>query len=83
MCVLGASINLTPTSMFLKLGLGRTNPTTIMLQLVDRSVSRTDGIIEDVLVQVRSLILPVNFVNLDFEHDPQVPFILGNPFLAT
>ena len=83
LCDLGASINLMPTSVFHKLGLGKPKPTTIMLQLADRSVSRPDGIIEDVLVQVGSLIFPVDFVILDFEPDPEVPLILGRPFLAT
>ncbi|XP_015159334.1 uncharacterized protein [Solanum tuberosum] len=82
LCDLGASINLMPTSMFLKLGLGKPKSTTIMLQLADRSVSRPDGVIEDVLVQVGTLIFPMDFVILDFEPDPEVLFILGRPFLA-
>lgn len=36
---------------------------------------------KDVLVQVRSLIFPVDFVVLYFELDPEVPFILGRSFL--
>ncbi|XP_055824226.1 uncharacterized protein LOC129892666 [Solanum dulcamara] len=83
LCDLGASINLMPRSMLKKLGLGELKATTILLQLADRSVARPDGIIEDVLVQVGSLIFPVDFVILDFEPDPDVPFILGRPFLAT
>ncbi|KAF3612308.1 hypothetical protein FXO37_36842 [Capsicum annuum] len=42
-----------------------------------------DGIIEDALVQVGSLIFPVDFIILDFDADPEVPFVLGRPFLAT
>lgn len=61
-----------PTSMFLKLGLGKPKPTTIMLQLVNRSVSRNDGVIKDVMVQVRNLIFPADFVILDFEPEPKV-----------
>ena len=38
---------------------------------------------EDVLVKVRKVILPVDFVVLDIEEDPDVPLILGRPFLAT
>ncbi|XP_049381161.1 uncharacterized protein LOC125845656 [Solanum stenotomum] len=83
LCDLGASINLMPTSMFLKLGLGRPKPTTTMLQLADRSVSRPDGVIQDILVQVGTLIFPVDFVILDFELDQEVQFILGCTFLAT
>ncbi|KAH0732709.1 hypothetical protein KY289_003897 [Solanum tuberosum] len=82
LCNLGASINLMPTSMFLKLGLGRPNSKTIMLQLPDRSVARTNSVIEDILVQVGTLIFPVDFVILDFEPDLDIPFILGRPFLA-
>ncbi|XP_060182452.1 uncharacterized protein LOC132612136 [Lycium barbarum] len=83
LCDLGASINLMPSSIFRKLGLGVPSPTTIVLQLADRSLARLEGIIEDVLVQVGSLIIPANFMILDFDPDPEVPFILGRPFLAT
>lgn len=83
LCNLGASINLIPSSLFLKLGLGRMDSTTIVLQLADQSMARIDRVIEDVLVQVGSLIFPMDFVILDFEPDPEVPVILGCPFLAT
>ncbi|XP_060182334.1 uncharacterized protein LOC132611997 [Lycium barbarum] len=83
LCDLGASINLMPSSIFQKLGLGVPRPTTIVLHLADRSVARPEGIIEDVLVQVGSLTIPADFVILDFEPDLEVPFILGRPFLAT
>ncbi|XP_069144425.1 uncharacterized protein [Solanum lycopersicum] len=81
-CYLGASINLIPTSMFLKLELRRPKPMTILLQLADRSVSKLEGVIKVVLVQVGYVIFPVDFVILDFEPDPKIPFILGRPFLA-
>ena len=71
MCDSGVSINLMPTSMFLKYRLGRPKPTTIMLQLVDHSVSSPDGVIEDVLVQVGTPIFSVDFIVLDFEPDPR------------
>ncbi|XP_049394453.1 uncharacterized protein LOC125858667 [Solanum stenotomum] len=61
LCDLGASINLMPTFMFLKLGLARPKPTTIMLQLADLSMSRPDGVIKDVLVQVGTLIFACHF----------------------
>ncbi|XP_069145646.1 uncharacterized protein [Solanum lycopersicum] len=60
LCDLGASISLMPISLFKKLGLGSPNPTTIILQLADRSVARLDGVVEDVLLQVGSLIYPVD-----------------------
>ena len=39
--------------------------------------------IEDGLVKVDKLILPVDFVILDVDDDTEVPIILGSPFLAT
>ncbi|XP_049384404.1 uncharacterized protein LOC125848534 [Solanum stenotomum] len=47
------------------------------------SIARPEGVVEDVFVQVGSLIFLVDFVVLDFEPDSEVPFILGRPFLAT
>ncbi|KAK4726897.1 hypothetical protein R3W88_031814 [Solanum pinnatisectum] len=71
LCDLGASINLMPTSLYKILGLGSPKPTTIILQLADQSVARPEGVVEDVLVQVGSLIFPVDFVVLKFEPDPE------------
>ncbi|XP_047267473.1 uncharacterized protein LOC107869166 [Capsicum annuum] len=50
LCDLGVSINLMPTSWYRKMGLESPKPTTIVLQLADRSLARPDGIVEDVLV---------------------------------
>ena len=83
LCDLGASINLMPLSIFRKLGLGEVKPTSISLQLADRSVKYPRGVIEDVLIKVDKFIFPVDFVVLDMEEDREVPLILGRPFLAT
>jgi predicted aspartyl protease len=48
---LGASINLLPYTIYEKLGLGELQPTSITLQLADRSIKRLRGILEDVLVR--------------------------------
>ncbi|XP_047256063.1 uncharacterized protein LOC124888820 [Capsicum annuum] len=72
LCDLGASINLMPTSWYQKMGLGSPKPTIIILQLANQSLTRPDGIIEDMLVQVGSLIFLVDFVILDFEADAVV-----------
>ncbi|KAH9793911.1 hypothetical protein KPL71_004706 [Citrus sinensis] len=50
---LGASVNLLPYSVFLKLGLGELHPTPVVLQLADRSTKIPRGIVEDVLIQDR------------------------------
>ncbi|XP_070030005.1 uncharacterized protein [Nicotiana sylvestris] len=83
LCDLGASINLMPYSVFKTLGIGQPRPTSIRLQMADRSMKRPLGIIDDVLVRVDKFILPVDFMILDCEVDYEVPIILGRPFLAT
>ena len=84
---LGASVNLMPYSVYLKLGLGELKPTTITLSLADRSVKIPKEIVEDVLVKIDKFYYPVDFVVLDTEpssNEPNhVPIILGRPFLAT
>ncbi|XP_038874883.1 uncharacterized protein LOC120067386 [Benincasa hispida] len=83
LCDLGASINLMPLSIFKKLDIGNARPTTITLQLANRSITHPDGKIEDVLVQVDKFIFPANIIILDYKADREVPIILGRPFLAT
>ncbi|XP_047979236.1 uncharacterized protein LOC125221153 [Salvia hispanica] len=83
LCDLGASINLMPYSFFQKLKIGVLRPTTISLQMADRTVSYPKGIVEDILVKVGEFVFPADFVVLDMEEDKHVPLILGRPFLAT
>ncbi|XP_022853327.1 uncharacterized protein LOC111374820 [Olea europaea var. sylvestris] len=52
LCDLGASVNLMPLSVYKSLGLGEAKPTTISLQLADRSIKRPKGIIEDMILRV-------------------------------
>ncbi|XP_024042820.1 uncharacterized protein LOC112099628 [Citrus clementina] len=75
LCDLGASFNLMPLSVFKQLGVGECRPTTVTLQLADRSHAYLEGKIEDVLVKVDKFIFPVDFIVLDFETDKaQVTF---------
>ncbi|XP_022861677.1 uncharacterized protein LOC111382049 [Olea europaea var. sylvestris] len=83
LCDLGASIKLMPLLVFKKLGLEKVNPTTLTLQLADKSITYPKGIIEEVLVKVDKFIFPVDFVVLDMEEAEKVSLILGQPFLAT
>ena len=83
LCDLGASISLMSFSVFRRLQLGEAKPTTVTLQLADRSLAHPRGIIEDVLVKVDKFIFPADFIVLDMEEDTNVPIILGRPFLAT
>lgn len=80
---LGASINLMPYSMFLKLGYSGLNKTRMNIQLADRSVKYPLGICENVLVKIGNFKFLVDFVILEMEEDNLVPIIVGRPFLAT
>ncbi|XP_022151681.1 uncharacterized protein LOC111019597 [Momordica charantia] len=82
LCDLGANINHMPLSIY-KLGIGEARPTTVTLQLADRSITHPEGKIEDVLVQVDKFIFPADLIILDYDADKEVPIILGRPFLAT
>ena len=72
-----------PLSIFRKLKLEEARPTTVSLQMADRSLAHPRGIIEDVLVKVDKFIFPTDFIILDMEEDENIPIILGRPFLAT
>ncbi|XP_070056896.1 uncharacterized protein [Nicotiana tomentosiformis] len=72
-----------PLSVFRQLGLGEPRPTTVILQLANRSLAHSEGVIVDVFVQVGFFIFPADFIILDYEPDQDVPFILERPFLAT
>ena len=84
---LGASVNLLPYSVYEQLELGELKPTKVTLQLADRSIKMSRGIVEDVLIKVGDIVYPVNFVILETQPltnlKGQIPVILGRPFLAT
>ena len=71
-----------PLSIFRRSGLGEARPTTVTLQLADRSLKHPRGVIEDVIVNVDKFIFPADFILLDMEEDKDRPIILGRPFLA-
>ncbi|XP_047949644.1 uncharacterized protein LOC125195548 [Salvia hispanica] len=58
LCDLGASINLMPLSFYNKMKIGQMKPTSITLQMADRSVSRPVGVVEDILVRVNVFVFP-------------------------
>nr|GEV10529.1 reverse transcriptase domain-containing protein [Tanacetum cinerariifolium] len=80
---LGASINLMPLSVWNKLSLLDLPPTCMTLELIDRSISHSIGVAEDVFVKVGTFHFSVDFVVVDFDADPRVPLILERSFLKT
>ena len=83
LCDSSASINLMPLLVMQRLSLGELTPTTITLQMADRSMAQPEGVLEDVLVKVGKFIFPVDFFIMKMGEDTQVPLLLGRPFLAT
>ncbi|XP_061369483.1 uncharacterized protein LOC133312332 [Gastrolobium bilobum] len=83
LCDLGASINLMPLSVMKSLKIFELKPTTLSLELADRTLRSSNGVIEDVLVKVDKFIFPADFVVLDMEEEGDMPLLLGRPFLAT
>ncbi|XP_058211678.1 uncharacterized protein LOC131323855 [Rhododendron vialii] len=84
---LGASVNLIPYLVYEQLGLGELKPTSITLQLADRSIKVPCGVVKDILVKVNDFYFSADFIVLDTEPmqtlKKQTPIFLGRPLLAT
>ncbi|XP_016178293.1 uncharacterized protein LOC107620679 [Arachis ipaensis] len=80
---LGSSINLMPLSMVRRLSIEEVKPTQMSLELVDRSLVISKGVIKNLLVRVWKFIFPADFVILDLGEEGNDSIILGRPFLAT
>ena len=82
-----ASVHLMPYLVYLRLGLGEIKPTSMILQLVNRSIQKLRGIVEDVLLQIDKLCYVVGFLVLDtqsvVEIESNIPLILERPFFTT
>ncbi|XP_019170977.1 PREDICTED: uncharacterized protein LOC109166481 [Ipomoea nil] len=48
-----------------------------------QSTSTVVGILQDVPVRVDKYFVPVDFIVIDSQENPEIPLILGRPFLAT
>ena len=59
------------------------DPCSFGVRLVDSSVKKPLGKIDDVLIIVNDNQVPVDFTIMDIESDPSCPIILGRPFLRT
>ena len=83
LCDLGASVSVMSKSMFDKLRLPKPEPTSMCLELADRSVIYPEGVAEDVPVQIGTNLVPVDFVILEMGASSRSPLMLGRPFLRT
>ncbi|KAM1453778.1 hypothetical protein ACFXTO_003365 [Malus domestica] len=83
---LGASINVTPYSIYASMNLGELKKDGVIIQLADRSNAYPKGVLEDFLVQVNHLIFLADFYVLDMEdsvHSTSLSILLGRPFMKT
>ena len=83
LCDLGAGVSVMPYSLYKRLGLGEYSPTTITLQMADKSTKQPIGMIEDVLLRIDEHVIPTDFIILEMPEDEKVSIILGRPFLST
>ena len=63
----GDSINLMPLFVVKRLSLGKLTPIAMTLQMADKTLAHSEGILEDVLIKVGKFIFPVDFVVIDIE----------------
>ncbi|GJY97606.1 reverse transcriptase domain-containing protein [Tanacetum coccineum] len=80
---LGASINLMTYSLYAALSGTTLKPTRISIRLANHTYQYPMGVVENMLVQVRKFVFPVDFVILQMKEDDRVPLTLGRPFLHT
>src|SRR4051812_38393799 len=83
LCDTGASTSVMPNGVYDMLELKPFDPCSFGVCLVDCSVKKTLGKIDDVLIIVNDNYVPVDFTIMDIECEPSCPIILGRPSLRT
>src|SRR3954462_9045485 len=83
LCDVGASTSVMPKRMYDIFELKPFDPSSFGVCLVDSSVKKLLGKIDDVLINVNDNYVPVDFTIMDIECEPSCPIILGRPFLRT
>src|ERR1041384_7307526 len=83
LCDVGASTSVMPKRMYDMLELQPFEPCSFGVHLVDSSVKKPLGKIDDVLITVNDNYVPVDFTIMDIECERSCPIILGRPFLRT
>src|SRR4051812_39105375 len=83
LCDVGANTSVMPERMYDMLGLKPFDPCSFGVRLVDSSVKKPLGKIDDVLIIVNDNYVPIDFTIMDIECEPSCQIILGRPFLCT
>src|SRR4051812_40923435 len=83
LCDVRASASVMPKIMYDMLELKPFDPYSFGVRLVDSSIKKPLGKIDDVLIIFNDNYVPVDFTIMDIECEPSCPIILGRPFLRT
>ena len=80
---MGAIISTIPKSLCDVLGFRDFDDCSLNLHLVDSTIKKPMGRINDVFIVEKRNYVPVDVIVLDIECNPSCPIILGRPFLRT
>src|SRR3954466_12453898 len=83
LCDVGASTSVMPKRMYDMLALKPFDLCSFGVRLVNSTVKKPLGKIDDVLIIVNGNYVPIDFPIMDIECEPSCPIILGRPFLRT
>src|SRR4051812_2661399 len=83
LCDVGASTSAMPKRMYYMLELKPFDPCYFGVHLVDSSIKKPLGKIDDVFIIVNDNYVPVDLTIMDIECEPSCPIILRSPFLRT
>ncbi|XP_015970538.1 uncharacterized protein LOC107494014 [Arachis duranensis] len=86
MCDLGACVSIMPLSVYRILRLPPLKRSTARSVLADKSIITVMGVAEDVLVNIKRLVFPIDFYILEMpssESERASSILLGRPFLRT
>jgi hypothetical protein len=83
LCDLGATISIMPRKVYAMLGLPPLETCYFDVPLVDVAKKKPLGSINDVLILVNNILVPIDFLVMDVECNASCPIILGRPFLRT
>ena len=83
LCDLCASVSMIPKTLCDILGFHDLDVFSLNLHLVDSTIKKPMGRINDVLIVANRNSVPVDFIVLDIDCNLSFPIILGRPFLRT
>lgn len=66
-----------------KLNYGEPKPTQMTLTIAERSITYPYGVLKDILVRVKVLLFPIDFVIRDMLQNSETPLLLERLFLKT